>query len=171
MSSEKQIGTVGTGQRRRVRRSGFSMIELVIVVVIIGIIAAIALPRMSRGAAAAGDSALAQNLAILRNAVDLYQTEHGSTFPAAAEISDQLTTYTADDGTGKTAAKTATNIYGPYLRKIPPVTVGARKGQTGIGTADGATIGWIYDATAGTVTANVPDATLKDGAGKLYSAY
>src|SRR5262245_11019580 len=65
-------------------RRAFSLIELVIVVVIIGIIAAIAIPRMSRGSAGAADSALAQNLAILRNAIDMFQTEHGGVFPGAA---------------------------------------------------------------------------------------
>src|SRR5215212_334326 len=70
---------VGGGKRR-----GFSMIELVIVVVIIGIIAAIAIPRMSRGSAAAADSAVAQNVQVIRSAIDLYQTEHNGVYPTAA---------------------------------------------------------------------------------------
>ena len=49
-------------------QKGFTLIELLVVVAIIGIIAAIAIPRMSRGSAGAADNALAQNLAILRNA-------------------------------------------------------------------------------------------------------
>src|SRR5688572_30235377 len=77
-----------------VARGGFSLIELVIVVVIIGIIAAIAIPRLSRGSAGAADSALSGNLAVLRNAVDLYATEHGGTFPKLAQFSNQLTQYT-----------------------------------------------------------------------------
>src|SRR5919112_1210242 len=64
------------------RRRGFSLIELVIVVVIIGIIAAIAIPRMSRGTAGAADSALSGNLNVLRNAIELYATEHGGKFPS-----------------------------------------------------------------------------------------
>src|SRR5437764_10492917 len=83
----------------RCTRSAFSLIELVIVVVIIGIIAAIAVPRMSRGAAGAGDSALAGDLATLRNAIDLYQTEHGGIYPTDENsISGQLTGYTDDAG-------------------------------------------------------------------------
>ena len=73
------------------KRTGFSMIELVIVVVIIGIIAAIAIPRMSRGSAAAADSAVASNLAVLRNAIDLYHTEHQGVYPPIATFADQLT--------------------------------------------------------------------------------
>ena len=63
----------GIGEQRR---KAFSLIELVIVVVIIAIIGAIAIPKMSRGAQGAGDSALIQDLSVLRAALDLYNTEH-----------------------------------------------------------------------------------------------
>src|SRR5687767_3595031 len=120
---------------RRARRSGFSLIELVIVVVIIGIIAAIAIPRMSRGSAGAADSALAQNLAILRNAVDMFQTEHGGVYPGAVgsvSVEKLLLEYSNAAGDASSPTKTATCIYGPYLRAIPPLTVGGNKGKTGI---------------------------------------
>src|SRR3954453_19452292 len=97
---------------------GFSLIELVIVVVIIGIIAAIAIPRLSRGSAGAADSALLGNLAVLRNAIDLYATEHGGTYPALATFDAQLTQFTDAPG-GAAAAKDTTHVYGPCLRKMP----------------------------------------------------
>ena len=88
------------------RKRGFSLIELVIVVVIIGIIGAIAIPRMSRGTAGASESALKGDLAVLRNAIDLYAAEHAGSFPAHATITNELTKLTkadgsVDDGTGK----------------------------------------------------------------------
>src|SRR3954453_19894807 len=98
---------------------GFSLIELVIVVVIIGIIAAIAIPRLSRGSAGAADSALLGDLAVLRNAIDLYATEHGGTYPALATFDPHLTQFTDSNG-GVSATKEPTHIYGPYLRKVPP---------------------------------------------------
>jgi prepilin-type N-terminal cleavage/methylation domain-containing protein len=159
----------------RSKRAGFSMIELVIVVVIIGIIAAIAIPRMSRGTSAAADAAVSQNLQILRNAVDLYQTEHGGTFPVAAgavTVVDLLTKYSNVTGDAVSATKdtgTAQLIYGPYLRSVPSITVGTEKGKNGIGAAAATGIAWIYDPTAGTVTANA--GALVDGAGKAYSSY
>src|SRR5947208_10544278 len=109
--------------KREMRSKGFSLIELVIVVVIIGIIAAIAIPRLSRGASGAADSALSGNLAVLRNAVDLYATEHGGTYPALATFDTQLTQFTDTSG-GTATTKDSTHIYGPYLRKVPTLPVG-----------------------------------------------
>lgn len=149
-------------------RRGFSLIELVIVVVIIGIIGAIAIPRLSRGAEGAADSALTGNLAVLRNAIDLYQTEHGGTFPTTGDIVNQLTQYT-DDAGATSATKTGAFIYGPYLRAVPPLPVGTKKGSVGIAAADAAGIGWIYDAATGSIRANTT--TEADAKGKLYSAY
>lgn len=148
---------------------GFSLLELVIVVVIIGIIAAIAIPRMSRGSAGAADAALTGDLAIMRNAIDLFSAEHVGAFPTAANIEAQLTTYTDAAGDAQ-AARDATHIYGPYLRKVPPLPVGAKKGSTGIAAGDGNGVGWIYAAATGDITANCPDSET-DVAGKRYNTY
>lgn len=151
------------------KNRAFSLIELVIVVVIIGIIAAIAIPRMSRGASGANDGALASNLSALRRAIDLYEAEHGQ-FPTAADFADQLTKFTKEDGTvTPDGTKTGGYIFGPYIREIPVQTVGPRKGENGVAAADAAGVGWIYDETTGSITANTTTET--DDAGKLYSEY
>ncbi|MBL8759843.1 MAG: prepilin-type N-terminal cleavage/methylation domain-containing protein [Phycisphaerae bacterium] len=150
-------------------RRAFSLIEVVIVVVIIGIIAAIAIPRMSRGSAGAANSALSGNLAVLRSAIDLYQTEHGGSYPTAAAIATQLTQYS--DTTGATSAtKTGAYIYGPYLRDVPALPVGAKKGSTGIAAADAAGIGWIYTETTGAIVANTTAGEVDD-TGTKYNTY
>src|SRR5882757_8150171 len=100
---------------RRSRSSAFSLIELVIVVVIIAIIGAIAIPKMSRGAQGAGDSALLQDLSILRSAMDLYNSEH-PTAPMTAtftstNVTDSLLKYSDNGGTTFSATKTPTCIY------------------------------------------------------------
>jgi prepilin-type N-terminal cleavage/methylation domain-containing protein len=150
-------------------RRAFSLIELVIVVVIIGIIAAIAIPRMSRGSAGAADAALTGNLTVLRNAIDLFTTEHVGTFPTAADIVLQLTAYTNDAG-ATNATKTSTFIFGPYIRAIPTLPVGAKKSMSGIAAADGASIGWIYTESTGQIRANTTP-TEVDARGVLYSSY
>jgi len=159
-------------RNQRTNPAGFSLIELVIVVVIIAIIGAIAIPRLSRGAAGAADSSLVGNLRVLRSAIDLYASEHGGTFPTAANIATQLTQYSNDLG-NTSATKSAVFIYGPYLRTIPGLPVGAKKGQNGIAATTGATVGWLYDATNGTIRANTTDSSPieADAKGTMYSSY
>ena len=164
----------------RTSRGGFSLIELVIVVVIIGIIAAIAIPRMSRGTAAAGDSALGGNLNLLRSAIELYATEHGGKFPGelgSETPEDQLTMFT-DDAGDTNPTKTVTHIYGPYLRKIPPITVGPKKNDQTLNKKFAATTtdtveatptgGWLYNEATGNIKANTSES---DQNGKAYSEY
>jgi prepilin-type N-terminal cleavage/methylation domain-containing protein len=158
----------------RNRNKAFSLVELVIVVVIIGIIGAIAIPRLSRGAAGASDSAVKGDLTILRSAIDLFASEHSGTFPGldtAGNVVDpvlQLTTYT--DETGKTnAAKTAVYIYGPYIKAIPALPVGANKGNTGLAATAGAGVGWLYTQATGAITTSTT--TEADAKGTLYNTY
>lgn len=151
-------------------RRGFSLIELVIVVVIIGIIAAIAVPRMSRGAAGAADSSLSANLAVLRNAIELFQAEHGGAYPKLADLPNAFTQYSDVLGTTFSATKTASCIYGPYVRAIPVLPVGADKGKSSFIATYTASNGWVYNETTGAVIANCPDAEV-DARGVKYNAY
>ena len=151
-------------------RKAFSLIELVIVVVIIGIIGAIAIPRMSRGAAGAADSGLVADLAVVRSAIDLYKAEHGGDLPAFATFEAQLTTYS--DALGNTqATKDSTYYLGPYLREIPTLKVGSNKGKSAlVATQGGSVAGWVYDASTGAFSANLPG-TEVDVQGTAYNAY
>ncbi|MEX0652786.1 MAG: prepilin-type N-terminal cleavage/methylation domain-containing protein [Phycisphaeraceae bacterium] len=156
---------------RRKKDGGFSLIELVIVVVIIGIIGAIAIPRMSRGASGAADSALVANLSVLRNALDLYAAEHGGDYPTdETTIAEQLTGRTNAAGDVMPAAgDPADYIYGPYLRAVPPLPVGANKGETGFTDSEGESgSGWHYDA--GEVKASTLPMEVDEG-GTAYSEY
>lgn len=151
-------------------RRAFSLIELVIVVVIIGIIGAIALPRMSRGAAGAADSSLVADLAVMRNAIDLYQAEHGGVYPTLTDFVAQMTTYT-DVAGNASATKDTTHYLGPYLRAIPELKVGSNRGRSALAaTQGGTTAGWVYNETTGTITANLPDTEL-DARGVQYNNY
>ena len=172
------------------RMRGFSLVELVIVVVILGVIAAIAIPRISRGAKGADESALKQNLAVLRTAIEMYSAEHGGTFPgantdgaggaaaSAAAFESQLLKYS--DKSGLIAnTKTATAIYGPYLRKqIPALPVGP-SGVFGKNTVKMVAVtptvdetsgdGWVYNYLTGEILANTDD--LDDTGGQGYETW
>ena len=151
---------------------GFSLIELVIVVVIIGIIAAIAIPRLSRGSAGAADSALIGDLAVMRSSIDLYVTEHVGSYPALVSFNDQMTLYTNAAGATATS-KGGAYIYGPCLRAIPPLPIGAQRGESSLKAVPpdgGAGFGWAYDQSNGDIKANTAGAELDD-AGKAYNTY
>lgn len=152
------------------RRVGFSLLEVVIVVAILAILAAIGIPRMSRGSRGASDSALKSNLSLMRNAIDLYSAEHSGSYPAVGTFSDQLTQFTDSSG-GTNATKDSTHIYGPYLRSIPTLTVGVKKGKSGVSAdGSGANDGWVYTASTGVIAANT-DPNLEDDSGKAYNTY
>lgn len=153
-----------------VRRSGFSLLEVVIVVAIIAILAAIGIPRMSRGAKGANDSALSGDLATLRNAIDLYAAEHAGIYPTVADCNNQLTKYTNDKGQVN-AAKTTAYPFGPYIRAIPALPVGLKKNSTKIAAADADGVGWIYNATEGSITANCAADEKDELSGKAYKDY
>ncbi len=167
-SSKAHGGRRMAPSKKRANRA-FSLIELIIVVVIIGIIAAIAIPRMSRGAAGAADSSLSGSLAVMRSGLDIYATEHGGTFPVLATFADQMTLFTDINGTTN-AAKGGAFIYGPYLRKVPPLPVGTERGSTGVTDSAGtAAMGWVYNDVSGTILANTT--VEADESGTLYNTY
>lgn len=139
---------------------GFSLVELVIVVVIVGLLAAIAIPRFSRGAAGASDSALSGDLAVLRNAIEMYAAEHNGTYPLASAFEAQLTQFSALDGT-TSAAKDPAFPFGPYLHAVPALKTGTAVGNNsvlGVATIptaqNGTDDGWLYIQTTGQIYAN-----------------
>ncbi|MEM7754986.1 MAG: prepilin-type N-terminal cleavage/methylation domain-containing protein [Planctomycetota bacterium] len=141
------------GTLTRKRKNGFSLVELVIVVVILGIIGAIAIPRMSRGAAGASDSGLVADLAVLRNAIELYAAEHNGAYPTVAKFTEQLTTYTNAAG-GDNASKTAAFKFGPYLTAVPNLKVGDEAGGNSVAAAAAVGVAWVYDEDTGVIRAN-----------------
>lgn len=166
------------GTRNTDRNSGFSLIELVIVIVIMGIISAVAIPRLSRGSRTAGASALKSDLATLRNAIELFAAEHDGKYPGTT-LANQVTQYSNNTGGTTSATKTATEVYGPYLKEMPPMPVGSKKDATGVHVtalaADVppqglATDGWWYNSTTLEIRANLPDTDLDDD-GVKYNTY
>ena len=142
------------------KNKGFSLVELVVVIVIIGIIAAMAIPRISRGTDGLSDTALAGNLAMMRQAVAHYAAEHEGDIPTT--LATQLTMYSDKDG-NTSAIGSSSYPFGPYLVAIPPCPVGSQTDPDAVATdtTDGAipeptadTGGWIFNTKTGEIRAN-----------------
>jgi len=139
-----------------VKQNGLTLLEVVVVVAIVAVLGVIAIPRMSRGTQGGREIALVNDLRVLRDAIERYTAEHDGSYPTCKDIAGQLTRYT--DSTGDIqASRDETHLYGPYLRSVPPLPVGLKKGSTGIAKKSGTggpNVGWVYDEATGVIYAN-----------------
>ena len=120
----------------RKEESGFTLVELIIVIIIIGILAALAIPQFVSSTRDAQEATLSGDLAVMRNAINLYYHQHSSTYPGAVKpdgsgvatgaadnptaFINQLTQYTDADGKTSATLDRANFPFGPYLmRGIP----------------------------------------------------
>ncbi|MDB5347317.1 MAG: hypothetical protein JWP89_5694 [Schlesneria sp.] len=152
----------------RIRRRGFSLIEVLIVIVILGILAATVLPQFTESSANANESALRADLTQLRSQLQVFRFQHDGAFPSgtADNVINQLTL--ASDAGGNTArVGTAGYPFGPYLMgQLPTNPYNGGSGllvkSTAISTSDvDATamhgtvkVGWIYSTLTGQIIAN-----------------
>jgi len=156
----------------RRRSSGFTLVELLIVVIILAILAAIVVPQFIASTDDAKEAAVDTNLRNMRAAVDLYYQQH-SEYPSAngdgGNLADtpgafiaQLTQYTDNDG-DVNPTKTATHIYGPYLRRasLPADPIKANNalviettGTLPVAADGGDPGGWKFDNQAGQLILN-----------------
>jgi general secretion pathway protein G len=149
---------------------GFTLVELVIVIIILGILAALAIPQFTTSTDDAELATIKSNLAVLRNAIQLYYHEHGGTYPDGGEIAAQLTGYTDKGGTVNPAGANEsddTYKFGPYLLDVPdnPAVDAASQPATINSVVDTAlttvtaTGGWNYHEDSGRIVANSTDHT------------
>jgi prepilin-type N-terminal cleavage/methylation domain-containing protein len=68
-------------RRRHSHSRAFSLLELVVVIVVIGVVAAMAIPRMSRAAATARESACIATIRVYANGIEQFEAIHGR-YPA-----------------------------------------------------------------------------------------
>lgn len=132
------------------------------VVAIAAVMAAIAVPRLTGATHRAAAHSIKANVSAVRKAIDRYYAEHGR-FPGydpATGLPDgdafvkQLTSFT--DRRGRISdARTATYMYGPYIRPPFPAnaanglsTVHVRKYFTDAGPPDGS-VGWAVVLQSG----------------------
>lgn len=158
------MGVAGSGRQflpgdRRHRRGGFTLVEVVIVIIILGIVAAIAVPRLSRGTEGSADAALQQDLAVMQRAIEHYAAEHDDHYPDATSVVKQLTGCTDADGrVSSFNVRAFPYVFGPYLREVPAAPSGPAKGSRTVAAAPGPGVGWVYNASQGTISLNTTSA-------------
>ena len=110
-------------------KKAFSLVELLIVVAILGILAAIVVPEFQTYTQQAKEAAAKDNLRILRNAIELYATQHNGIPPGYPDgdtdndphylmFVQQLVHYTTVNGQ-VSFTKGANYRFGPYLSAPP----------------------------------------------------
>ena len=165
-------------KRVRMNQAGFTLVELIIVIIILGILAALAIPQFTTSTTDAKEATLKANLAVLRNAINLYYHQHDSVYPGAVKedgtgtatvaadnpnaFINQLTLYT--DSTGKTSTtKGALFPLGPYLESMPDNPLSKVGDDTDSATvtadattpvADATAFGWKFSHVTGEIIAN-----------------
>ncbi len=134
-----------------IQRSGFSLIEMVIVILILGIVAAVAAPKMFDTAKTAEENSTRQQLAILRNAIEMYRARDG-VYPLVNAL----------------PARMAEMLNGPF----PSPSMGTVRGLAGVYydsntdlavaavPSPGPGNGWVYKPANGSLKINVAAGTL-----------
>jgi prepilin-type N-terminal cleavage/methylation domain-containing protein len=165
----------------RLRRSGFTLVEILIVVMILGILAAIVIPRYASATDESRRAATADQLRLYRDQINVYKAQHAELLPgttaaapagSATLFAAHLTTYSDLAGATSTT-KDATHKFGPYLSSMPlnPIsgldTVKIDPSTATEPTPDGTT-GWIFQPATGRLSINL---ATQDPDGKAYVSY
>lgn len=98
--------------------------------------------------------AVRADLAVLRNALDLYVTEH-AIYPSVGDFNAQLTQYTNRTG-AVSEERVSEFIFGPYIRWIPTNKLTGRQGVSLITKPDPDS-GWVYSPETGEIRLLIVD--------------
>jgi prepilin-type N-terminal cleavage/methylation domain-containing protein len=136
------------------RKNGFTLVELVVVVLILGILAAVAVPKIINNGDDAADSGVAQTLASIRDAIELYRTKaNAGGYPNgdATQVRDKL----LPSLRGSVFPKVKVGGLNSNVIKIATPLAISTNGE-----------GWVYDPTTGEIMIN---SNTLNGAGIKYS--
>ncbi len=148
----------------RLRRSGFTLVEILIVVIILGILAAIVIPQFTNASQDARKNSLTSQLQTVRAQLELYKLQHLDELPPSLDGST-ASPACWEEMTFKTdvAHNTGTGNFGPYLQAPPAnplngkVDVAVVSGTTDFGSGGGSfssgTAGFVLNTTTGKIWA------------------
>ena len=133
------------------RRGAFTLVELVVVVLILGILADVAAPKIVNNSDQATDSSIAQTLASIRDAVELYRATYNQLPPGTIGMCDLPV------------------AIDEFLRgtNFPTCNVGGKNANTvknvsGIPTAQAGTDGWVDSIDLGEIIINSSSPLISD---------
>jgi general secretion pathway protein G len=136
---------------------GFTLVEILIVVIILGILAAIVIPQFTNASNDARNNSVASTLQTLRSQIELFKIQHADLPPTDATNFLNLM-QNASNTTGTTVAggTDATHTLGPYIQAAP---VNPANGQSAVGAAVAATVGWVYTVSGSQYTIQAVNTT------------
>ncbi len=132
--------------KRTPNTRGFTLVEILIVVIILGILAAIVIPQFTNASNDARNNSVASTLQTLRGQVELFKIQHGDTPPAQTAL---ISVMQGQTNTTNTTTVVAGGAFGPYVQSFPTNPV---NGSTGVSTAAGTNVGWVYSVSGGLYT-------------------
>lgn len=157
----------------RGKNSAFTLIEILIVVTILGILAAVVFPEYQSHAQQAKESTAKNNLRMLRQAIELYATQHRGIAPGYINgdiegtlfifaFKAQLVTMATNEQGQCQQYRTVDYPYGPYLSDLPKnpfnneITITFLSNTDEFPTEASGDTGWIYKAFTKTIRLNWP---------------
>jgi len=151
-------------------KKAFTLVELILVVTILGILSALVLPTFQGHIVMARETAVQDNLKVIRTQIELYKMHHNGITPGymngseapTAMLSLQFTATTSVTG-AVSLSTIPSGIYvnGPYLKKVPVNSFNklstiayVSQGTAFSDAVDGTSSGWLYKKETGEFKVN-----------------
>ncbi|MBX3412355.1 MAG: type II secretion system protein [Pirellulales bacterium] len=157
---------------RNGRRAGFTMIEMMTIIVILGALASVVVPVFQDSSEDAKDATLMYNVKHIRLQIERYRAEHKGNPPGTDGWHPFLHLLFYTNANGEISlSQNSRYPYGPYVT-VQGLTNPFNEGIAFLPSndpasaspneeleADGAIVGWFYDAATGRIAPNVEGTT------------
>ncbi len=146
-------------------KKAFTLVEIILVVTILGILGALVLPTFHGHIVMARETAVQDNLKVIRTQIELYKMHHNGITPGYINNSEAPTALLALQFTATTSVTGAVSpstipagiyVNGPYLKKVPVNSFNklstiayVAQGTAFSDDVDGTSSGWLYKKETG----------------------